>query len=102
MDTDPAKISGGITTSCGDMGSLAYEGVEKNGTGGALTLAVSLTRARARFSSIHSLGLEHRFRGSSLLGCCSLTHGGIPSYLYFAAETILGDRVRLASSWPPS
>ena len=46
--------------------------------------------------------LEHRFRGRSLLGCCILTHGGIPSYLYFAAETILGDRVRLASSWPPS
>jgi hypothetical protein len=33
MDTDPAKISGGITTSCGDMGSLAYEGVSKNWQG---------------------------------------------------------------------
>jgi len=43
-----------------------------------------------------------RFRGRGLLSCCSLCHGQIPSYLYFAAETILGDRVRLASRWPPS
>ena len=47
MDTDPAKISGGATISCGDMGSLAYGGVSKNWQGGILlTSFINLTRAR--------------------------------------------------------
>src|SRR5450759_4987682 len=50
MDTDPAKISGGITTSCGDIGSLAYgRGFEKL-AGGAVNLSYH-PYARARGSS---------------------------------------------------
>jgi len=53
LDTDPAKISGGITTSCGDMGSLAFEGVSKNWQGVvALTLVITLTRAREALTGI--------------------------------------------------